>query len=633
MKKISKYVIALGLLLFMSGSCTNVLNQKAVDSFDDSSVFSDFNLSKAYIDNCYKNIAGGADYILGLDRRQIGCNTDQMLSTNGAPNMLFTKGTLTPDNYGHFDDANNFICQTRWARLYSNIKNCNVFLANSDKLLVGATATQAKVDQLKGEAYFIRAYGYYLLMSATGGLMLVDKPFELGGDYLSMKRSSIKDTRDFILADLNKAITLLPKKTDAVYQQGRVSKAAAAALKARMLLFCASTLCNGGYDPTNNLVSFTDGTRTERLIAARDAAKQIMDGTYGSYALVGTTTDPPKVMTEDIIKQYAENYQYIFIQKGTWLSESIWGVDFDAANGFLNQWNLHQGPSSWHLWGNGDPVDDNVRTFEMADGTPFKWDAYNPGDMVLRKFTAAELAADPNKNPYNGREPRFYATIFYHGAKWIPRPADMAKYYRNSDNAIQTGNFYENDETTRIAFGMDTRTASTDAANASKTAYFLKKFQDPAVDGVFFNNTNSYIDFRYAEILLSYAEACIELGGADLQNGLDALNLVRHRAGLPSRITSDQAQARTWVRHERDIEMFAELTHWYDIRRWMTVKDVLTNVRWMGIKEMRNGNMEWKLDMGSLVDTRVWNPINIWMPIPRVEINKAPQIVQNPGYN
>lgn len=632
MKKISKYVIVLGLLLFASVSCTNVLDQKATDSFDDTSVFTDFNLAKAYIDNCYLNIAGNADYVLGLNRRQIGCQTDQMLSTNGAPNMLFSKGTLSPDNYGHMNDSYQY--QVKWPNLYSNIKNANGFIANMDKIVLGTTATQAKIDQLKGEAYFIRAYGYYCLMQCYGGVVLVDKPFALSQDYLSIKRSSLKETRDFILADLEKAIKLLPKKGESIYVQGRATKGAAAALKARMLLFCASTLPNGGYEPTNPLVSFTDGTRNERLTAARDAAKLIMDGTYGTYALVGKTTDPPSPLTAADVKYYSDNYFNLFVQKGTWIDESIWGVDFDAAAGPSNNWNLHQGPSSWHLWGsNADPTEDVVRTYEMADGTQFKWDAYNPGDMALRKFTAAELAVDPNKNPYNGREPRFYATVFYHGAKWIPRPADMAKYYRNSDNAIQSGSFYENDETTLIDFGMDTRTAHTDAGNASKTSYTLKKFQDPAVDGVFFRNTNSYIDFRYAEVLLSYAEACIELGSADLQKGLDALNMVRNRAGLPDRVTTDQAQARTWVRHERDIEMFAELPHWTDIRRWMTAKDVLVNLRAMQIKEMRNGNMEFKLNMAATIDDRTFNPINIWMPIPRVEINKAPQLQQNPGYN
>ncbi len=62
----------------------------------------------------------------------------------------------------------------------------------------------------------------------------------------------------------------------------------------------------------------------------------------------------------------------------------------------------------------------------MADGTPFVWDKYTPGDQYIRKATAAELAADPNRSPYNGREPRFYAIVLYHGAPWQARPSDAS---------------------------------------------------------------------------------------------------------------------------------------------------------------------------------------------------------------
>ena len=68
-----------------------------------------------------------------------------------------------------------------------------------------------------------------------------------------------------------------------------------------------------------------------------------------------------------------------------------------------------------------------------------------------------------------------------------------------------------------------------------------------AVDGQFYANQNAWVELRFAEVVLDYAEACIELGGNDLQNGINALNMVRNRAGLPDRVTTDQAQARTWL--------------------------------------------------------------------------------------
>ena len=156
---------------------------------------------------------------------------------------------------------------------------------------------------------------------------------------------------------------------------------------------------------------------------------------------------------------------------------------------------------------------------------------------------------------------------------------------------------------------------------------------DPATVGQYYYNTNTWVEFRFAEILLNYAEACIELGGADLQPGLDALNKVRNRAGLPDRVTTDQDQARAWVRHERYIEHFAEGHQWYDMRRWMTAPEVIEDVFEMKVKEFVNGDFEWKIDLEAKPDARSWaSDIYYWLPLSRDEMNKAPQLVQNPGY-
>jgi len=628
MKKISRYLILISLLLLVSTSCTDILNQNAVDSFNEQSVFSDIALTDAYLANCYKMIGGGAVYVVGMNRRQIGAMTDQLMGRTSQASMPFTRGLLTPDYMGHFNDETDWFSEINWTKLYSNIKNANVLIANIDKVPIKLSSDQALLDRMKGEIYFIRAYAYTQLLRSFGGAVLLDKPFELGQDYLTPTRSSLNNTRDFILADLDKAIALLPKKGQV--EQGRANSGAAAALKSRLLLFCASKLVNGGYEPSNPLVSFTDGNQVQRWQAARDAAKLVMDGTYGAYKLTGTTNDPPSPLTAEDIKTYSDNYFNIFNQKGAWNDESIWGVQFIATPLNGSKWNQEMGPNGYHGWGNEIPFETSVRSFENADGTPFRWDAYNPGNQLLRVATAAQLAADPNRNPYNGREPRFYACILYHGAKYAPRPKDMVQY--DPIGIIQTGNFYNNDGTLLRA-GLDTRIALIEPFTGSPTGYYLKKFMDPAIDGQFDYNTNAYIDFRYAEVLLDYAESSIELGGADLQNGINALNMVRNRAGLPDRVTADQATARNWIRSERNIELFAELPHWYDIRRWMTVQESLTNVYAIKIKEFTNGNMEWKLDNTSIVDARIWNPINIWLPISRIEMNKAPQLQQNPGYN
>jgi hypothetical protein len=460
-----------------------------------------------------------------------------------------------------------------------------------------------------------------------GGAVIRTTAFKLGEDFLEIKRSTLQETLNQVLADCDQAIALLPATG---MEQGRATRAAAAALKSRVLLFCASKLVNGGYEPTNPLVSFTSGTQAERWAAARDAAKAIMDGTYGTFSLAGTTADPPSPLTEADIKTYADNYFNIFNQKGKWNSETIWGIQFPLTGGNINRANIWYGPNGYHNWGNNDPTEPAVRQYEMADGTPFVWDIGLGPD--LRQATAAELAANPYLNPYYGREPRFYGAVLYHGAPWQQRPADAAGF--DPYNVVQTGHFYNLDGTVK-AYGIDTRQGLIENWNGTKNGYYLKKFMDPATVGQYYYNTNTWVEFRYAEVLLNYAEACIELGGANMPLGIDALNMVRNRAGLPDRDrnTADQNLARQWVRHERYLEFFAEGHQYYDMRRWMTAPQVIENVYEMKIKQFVNGNMEWKLDRKAMPDARSWaKDAYYWLPISRAEMNKAPNLQQNPGY-
>jgi hypothetical protein len=626
MKKLVYIIIAFGALVFLATSCEDVLDQKPVSSFNEQVVFSDINVVKSYLGKCYDRMGGNTDNgVLGMREDLLSSATDQTLCIHRPNNYTNLKGTLSPDNLVYFSNT-GYAGFLIWDQIYANIQNINTIIANIDKVPVtsGQVALQT---QLKGEAYFIRAYEYSMLLMNYGGAVIMTEPNKLGQDFSTLTRSTIEQTKNQVIADADQAIALLP----ATIEQGRGNKAAAAAVKARVLNFCASTLTTGGGPaPTNTLVSFPAGSKTALLQAARDAAKAIMDGTYGAYALTGTTSDPPAVMDEATIKTYADNFFNVFNQKGKWNSEVIWGIQYPLTGGNVNNANIWFGPCGYHNWGNNDPTEPAVRQFEMASGTPFVWDV---GQGVnLRTATAAQLASNPFLNPYYGREPRFYASVLYHGAPWQTRPADAAKF--DPYNKAQTGHFYNADGTLK-AYGIDTRQGLIEAWNGTKNGYNLKKFMDPATAGQYFRCTNTWCEFRYAEILLIYAEACIELGGADLQNGITTLNLVRNRAGLPDRVTTDQATARNFLRQERFTEFFAEGQRWYDIRRWMiATTGIITDVLEMKVKEYTNGNWEWKIDPAAKADARAWtNTTFYWLPISRTEMNKAPQLVQNPGYN
>jgi hypothetical protein len=570
--------------------------------------------------------------ILGMREDLLSSATDQTLCIHRPANYGNLKGTLSPDNLGYFanDGYAGFL---RWENMYANIQNINTIIANIDAVPTATSADETLKKRLKGEAYFLRAYEYATILMNYGGAVLISTPNTLTQDFQTMKRSTIAETKDFVLADIASAITTL---TGLTIDQGRATPAAAAALKSRVLLFCASKLTNGGYtgQEANTLVSFPAGSQTALLQAARDASLAVMTGTYGTFSLQGSTAEPTTPLTDAQVKAYADNYQSIFIQKGKWNTETIWGIQYPLTGGNVNNANIWFGPCGYHNWGNNDPTEPAVRSFEMADGTTFVWDKYTPGDQYKRYATAAQLAADPLINPYNGREPRFYAIVLYNGAPWQARPTDVV----DPLNTVQTGQYFQNDETTLIKSGFDTRQGPVEAWNGTKTGYYIKKFLDPTIAGQFFYNTTTWVEFRYAEILLNYAEACIELGGTDLPLGIDALNLVRNRAGLPDRdrTTTVQALARTWIQHERAIEFFGEGHRYYDLRRWMMYGSVIENVYGMKIKQMVNGNVEWKLDLTDKEDDRLtWTAASIkyyWLPLSRTEMNKAPNLQVQPGY-
>lgn len=603
-------------------SCEDILEQDSVDSFSEETIFEDVNLVKAYLGRCYSYLGGDDETMLGLREDLLSSATDETLCIHRPGGYTFVQGKMSPDELGHFGDERFSFLQ--WDPLYKNIKNVNVLLANIDDVPIETEKDKELLEEMKAEAYFIRAFTYTNLLRSYGGVILIDKPFELGEDFSEIKRSSIDETLDFILSDIENAITGLPMKND--IEQGRATKGAAGALKSRVLNFCTGELMHGGYESSNPLVSFQSKSREEILELTKEAAKDLIEGKFGEYSLTGNTDDPPANMTEEEIESYIENFYSIFVQKGEWNDEVIFGVQYLNAQGneaFQNRWN---GPNGYHNWGNNNPLEPVIREFEMVNGEPFIWDKYDNGNNTTREFSLSELQNDPEKNPYAGREPRFYATVLFDGAKWQNRPEDAEG--NDPEGKIQTG--YYISSSGKETAGLDTRQSIIESWNGTKVGYYLKKYLDEKVNGQYYANENTWIEMRYAEVLLDFAEAAIELG--DIQEGLNALNEVRNRAGLPDRTTNDKDKAREWLRHERQIEFFGEGDRWYSIRKWMIADKVIKDVHPMIINHYEDEKVKWHYDTSVIVDKREWKDRQYWMPISRIEMNKAPQLTQNPGY-
>jgi SusD family. len=235
-----------------------------------------------------------------------------------------------------------------------------------------------------------------------------------------------------------------------------------------------------------------------------------------------------------------------------------------------------------------------VDAYENLDGTPFSWDAISSGD-----------------DPYANRDPRLQQSIVVNGSEWNGRI--MQCYVDGKD-------------------GINVKLGTT-------TGYYLRKFLTDNLDLQMGATTiHSWILFRYAEVLLNYAEAMNEAYGPDVDHFADgmtarvALNMVRNRSGMPDVNATDQFTMRERIHHERRIELAFEGHRFWDVRRWgiNNAKKALGSPIY-GVNITKNG--EAYIYNNFVVENRVFEDKMILYPIPQSEIlNSHNNLSQNLGW-
>ncbi|WP_297089349.1 RagB/SusD family nutrient uptake outer membrane protein [uncultured Draconibacterium sp.] len=189
---------------------------------------------------------------------------------NGTDVSLYT---TVPDGLNGNNTVPTAASGTIWS--WDEVRRANYFLANVSK----AEGDEASINQYTGEGYFFRAYFYYELLNRYGALPIIDKYIDnTDTDYLYAARGPRNEVADFILADLDMAISLLKTKGD-LSGEPRVSKEVAQLFKARVALF------EGTWEKyhagTEFGVSGSDGSAY--LQQAADASKAVIDG--GAFSL------------------------------------------------------------------------------------------------------------------------------------------------------------------------------------------------------------------------------------------------------------------------------------------------------------------------------------------------------------
>lgn len=357
MKKMNLKYILLSTLIMGISSC-DVLDVEPLDSYTEDNIFSDKALTEAYVTRNYTLPVNG----FKSSALRFVCDESHN-NFNWQSAWVLTRGQMTPDQIGGFDI---------WKTYYSNIRGCNLFFENIDKLQV----EQKEKDKLIGEMKFMRALFYMELVDRYGGVPLITSTFGLNDEDMSLARNSYEECVDFVVKEFTEAAELLPSEWTG-NDFGRATKGAALAMKSRILLYAASPLWN-----TNN-----DQSKWQK---AADAAKAVIDlNTYcldKDYKGLFLNPKSPEIIFERL---YTSEYSN----------------DFDWPNT----------PNGWTGWSATCVTEGMVDSYEMEDGSmpdPAKY-------------------ATATSNPWAGRDPRFYASIVCDGQVFRDREVE---FWVNEDN-------------------------------------------------------------------------------------------------------------------------------------------------------------------------------------------------------
>jgi len=495
----------------------------------------------------------------------------------------------------------NSLPTTAWRQAYTLVNRANVMISGMVKGKDNVPASQ--YGRLRAEALVLRAWAYYHIMGWFGDPIFFTKPLD-PSEYETISRTSMDKAIDTLYADLDEAVAGFDAAGSLpVIQYGRVNKGVALGLKARLAMLKKDYA--------------TAKAATEAVIASR------------GYGLNPRYTD---LFTLSGQRANA-NRELMFVQ--TYPTDVLNPQNWLAVLTIPRQVGTSQ---SSHF-----PSQQLVDIFEARDGKRIDQSAiYNP--------------AAPSLN----RDPRLRWTLYMQGDTMVHMTAKSASglYVQPKERTIF--NIYSN---IRIKYNWNTGrydnlTNNIDWINYRNSPWFAgatgssggvgyvwRKYIDSTQYS--WETKTGYINMRYAEILLTYAEAKIELGEIDA-SVLSAINAVRARAGMPAVTTTAVDALREQVRREKAVEFAAEGLRLIDLRRWdlyttansMPIIGVSLNPSDPAATPGFDSNGLPNYSTASIVKrlkTRNQTRVNsnakykLW-PIPQGEIDKNKNIVQNPGW-
>lgn len=621
--------------LFVSISGCNFLDIVPTETANEQDAFKDGEAARRYLYSCYSYLPNPRHQTESIDlytADELGLNAEHETFAN------FPQGNYTPTNP----------IISYWNTLFQGIRQCYILLENID----GVPLMEDRFKQeYKAEATFLIAYYHYLLIKNYGSIIIIDGVFSTNTaieDYPA--RLPYDDCVKWVADKFDEAVALGLYDSWGGTDYGRATKPAALAIKARMLLYAASPLFNGGKvwysDPDADDLSAVyakfknaDGTQlmnttydASKWQTAADACKEAIDAAEAAGVRLYTSGDVPTSIKEPTAQSERAARMTIADRESReiiWADtrkESFYGMQNKSAP-------RNEGKGGW--WNGAGPTMMMIKAFYTENGLPIDEDPAYDYANVLAYSEQSDLShgkgvtCNLNKN----REPRFYAWVAYHNGYY--------EVYARDDDILESA---DNKNKILVQFRKGDKCGLITGDNLFPTTGYLNKkgvhpdFSRPAGGNSFINYPWPII--RLGELYLNYAESLIEVGGASsLATAKEYIDKVRVRYGIPTvddawsptGVSLDQDKLRQVVRQERTIELYLENQRFWDVRRWLLGTKYF-NVKAQGL------NYRESTDVGffKVVDieyTRVFRyPAHYLMPIPIGDTEKNPKIVQNPGY-
>jgi SusD family. len=493
-----------------------------------------------------------------------------------------------------------------WSTGWQGLRKVNIFLENIHLTPI----SEEERNRMIAEARFLRAILHFFELRSYGAIPIADKSLILSDNFKAIERQPFHKCVEFIVNECDEAAAALPLKREGG-DLGRPSKAAALALKARVLLYAASPLFNG--NPDYQDLKNASGDKlypvydANKWAVAAAAAKECIDACEPVYKLYRASDNDPM-----------NNYKKLFEEN--WNDEVLFARNNDGTASYSSFHERCANPISLSGLSGYAPTQEIVDEYEMMNGERPITGYDVQGNPIINPTsgyteTGFAAAAHPKgyypasvSNMYVDRDPRFYATINFNGAFWKNQ---QLQFWNTGLDGYQLSN----------------------KVDYTKTGYLLRKFLSPAVNlktGIYVLRT--WIYFRLAEQYLNYAEAINEAEGP--ANAYQYVNAVRDRAGmppLPSGLSKEQMRER--IRHERRIELAFETHRYFDTRRWkLAAATDNTTIHGMNVRA-GSSLTDPEFYKRTIIEKRIFeSPKHYLFPVPQADIDKTPALMQNPGW-